>query len=139
MATVRKDIFTKARPADVWDAIRDIGALHTRLVQGFVTMTRLEPGARIVTFANGIVVREPIVTCDDAAMRLVWSAEGGRATHYNASVEVVSVGDGTSKIIWIADFLPDDIAGDIDQAMSAGAAAMAATLDRFAEVGASVR
>ncbi len=57
MASIRKDILTKARPDDVWDVLRDIGALHTRLVPGFVTDTRLEPGARIVTFANGMVVR----------------------------------------------------------------------------------
>ena len=89
MATVRKEIVTRARPDQVWDAIRDIGALHTRLVPGFVTATRLEPGARIVTFANGVTVREPIVTLDDAAMRLVWAVEGLPTTHYNASAEVV--------------------------------------------------
>lgn len=42
----------------VWDAARDVGALHTRLVPGFAVDTQLEEGARIVTFANG-VVREP--------------------------------------------------------------------------------
>ena len=52
---------------------------------GFVTDTRLEPGARIVTFANGVTVREPIVTLDEAARRLVWTVEGLRTTHYNAS------------------------------------------------------
>jgi len=45
MASIRKEIYTKARPHDVWDALRDVGALHTRLVPGFVTDTRLEPGA----------------------------------------------------------------------------------------------
>ena len=63
---------TRARPDEVWDAIRDIGALHTRLVPGFVVDTRLEPGARIVTFGNGMVVKEPIVDIDEADRRLVW-------------------------------------------------------------------
>ena len=77
MATVRKEISTRARPDQVWDAIRDIGALHTRLVPGFVVDTRLEPGARIVTFGNGpTTIKEPIVTIDDEARRLVWGAEG---------------------------------------------------------------
>lgn len=53
MATIRKEITTVASPDDVWAAIRDIGALHTRLVPGFVVNTKLEPGARIVTFAMG--------------------------------------------------------------------------------------
>ncbi len=62
MASIRKEILTNARPDDVWDALRDVGALHTRLAPGFVTDTRLEPGARIVTFGNGMVVRELIVS-----------------------------------------------------------------------------
>jgi hypothetical protein len=133
MATVRKEIATCASPADAWSAIRDIGALHTRLVPGFVTDTRLEPGARIVTFGNGLVVREPIVTIDEAALRLVWAVEGGRTTHYNASAQVLPQSDGTSRVVWLADFLPDTAASAIDGMMSAGAAAMKTTLDRTAE------
>ena len=52
-------------PSDVWDALRDFGALHTRLVPGFVTDTRLDGDARIVTFSNGTVAREILVDCDD--------------------------------------------------------------------------
>jgi len=40
------------------EPIRDIGALHTRLVPGFVVDTKLEPGARIVTFGNGMIIRD---------------------------------------------------------------------------------
>ena len=130
MATVRKEIVTRARPDQVWDAIRDIGALHTRLVPGFVTATRLEPRARIVTFANGVTVREPIVTLDEAAMRLVWSAEGLPTTHYNASAQVIPGADAT-RVVWIADFLPDAMADQIDAAMQAGAEAMRAALDQL--------
>jgi hypothetical protein len=79
MATIRSELKTRAPADEVWSAVRDIGALHTRLVPGFVVDTRLEPGARIVTFINGVTLREPIVTLDDEARRLVWAAEGGRA------------------------------------------------------------
>jgi hypothetical protein len=132
MASIRKEIFTRAKPEDVWAAIRDIGALHSRLVPGFVVDTRLEPGARIVTFGNGTVVREPIVTLDDAARRLVWSAEGGRTTHYNASAQVFAENDGGSKVVWIADFLPDEVAGDLSTMIDHGSATMKRTLDRLA-------
>jgi Polyketide cyclase / dehydrase and lipid transport len=131
MATVRKDIFTRARPADAWDAVRDIGALHTRLVPGFVIDTKLEPGARVVTFANGMVLREPIVTIDEAAMRLVWTAEGGRTTHYNGSAQVFAEPDGTARVVWTVDFLPDSLTGALDGMMSAGATAMKTALDRL--------
>ena len=118
----------------MWDAIRDIGALHTRLVPGFVIQTRLEPGARIVTFANGATVREPIVTVDEEARRLVWSVEGLRTTHYNSAVQVFQ-DQGVTCVVWIADFLPDDVAAEIEAAMEAGARAMKTALDRSAEQG----
>lgn len=130
MATVRKEIKTAAPVAAVWDAIADIGALHTRLVPGFVVHTELEPGARVVTFANGVTVREPIVTLDESAKRLVWSVQGLRTRHYNGAVQAIPDGSGT-RVVWIADFLPDDAAAEIDAAMTAGASAMQAALDRL--------
>jgi carbon monoxide dehydrogenase subunit G len=132
MASIRREIRTRARPEAVWDAIRDVGALHTRLVPGFVVDTRLEAGARIVTFANGMVVREPIVHVDDEARRLVWAAIGGPLTHYNASVQVFPEGGDRSRIVWIADFLPHEAAPAIGSMIEEGATVMQATLDRLA-------
>lgn len=129
MASVTREITTSARPERVWDAIRDIGALHTRLVVGFVVDTRLEPGARIVTFKNGMVAKETIVTVDEQARRLVWTSAAPKLTHYHASVQVFDADGQRSRVVWIADFLPDDaqqwIAGILDEGM----AAMKATLD----------
>lgn len=131
MATVRREITTRAAPADVWSAIEDIGALHTRLVPGFVVDTKLEGDVRVVTFGNGAVVREPIVTIDPQAMRLVWSAEGALTRHYNASVQVFAEGEG-SKVVWVADFLPNSAAPAISAAIETGMAVMKRTLDRLA-------
>jgi carbon monoxide dehydrogenase subunit G len=123
MASIRKEIPLDARPEEVWDAVRDIGALHTRLVPGFVTDTRLEEGARVVTFGNGMIVREVIVDLDDQARRLVWSAKG-RLTHHNASAQVFPDGDQRTKLVWTADPLPNELASDIHAMMEMGAAAM---------------
>ena len=133
MGSIRKEILTRAGTDDVWSVIRDIGALHTRLVPGFVTDTRLEPGARIVTFGNGMVLREPIITVDDKARRLVWSAEGGPFTHYNASLQVFAEGEGATRVVWIADFLPDEAANNQQAAMETALQIMKTTLDRFAQ------
>src|SRR5215469_17325100 len=81
MASIRKEILTKAKPDDVWDALRDIGALHTRLVPGFVTDTKLDGDARIVTFANGTVAREILVDCNEERKRLVYAINGNRVKH----------------------------------------------------------
>ena len=73
MASIHKDIPLAAPANDVWDAVRDFGALHTRLVPGFVLDTRLDGEARIVSFANGTVARELLVDCDEARRRLVYA------------------------------------------------------------------
>jgi carbon monoxide dehydrogenase subunit G len=128
MASIRREIVTQASPQRVWDAIRDVGALHTRLVPGFVVDTQLEPGARIVTFGNGMVVKEPIVDIDDDARRLVWAATGGALAHYNASVQVFAEGKG-SRVVWVADFLPHDAAANLREMIEGGMAVMKKTLD----------
>jgi carbon monoxide dehydrogenase subunit G len=133
LASIRKVIVTDASPEDVWAAVEDVGALHTRLAPGFVVDTLLEPGARIVTFGNGVVVKEPIVTLDAAARRLVWSAEGGRTTHYNASIEVKAADNGKTEVVWVADFLPNEMEAAMGAAMSSGSEAMKAALDKLAK------
>ena len=129
MASIRKEIVVEARADAVWAAVRDVGALHHRLVPGFVVDTRLEAGARIVTFGNGMVVRELIVDLDDDARRLVWSARGGRLTHHNASVQVFADGGERSRLVWIADLLPDAVAEDIRAMIEQAAAVMKRTLE----------
>jgi carbon monoxide dehydrogenase subunit G len=131
MASVRKQIHVRARPDDVWRAIRDFGALHTRVVPRFVLDTELDGDTRIVTFANGTVQREPLVDSDDELRRLVYSAVDSPtgATHYNASVQVFSDGQTGSRIEWIVDVLPHNLHDFLDGAMDQGAAAMKRTLD----------
>ena len=138
MATIRREILTAARPDDVWEALRDVGALHTRLVPGFVTDTRLEPGARVVTFYNAMVVREAIITVDDDERRIAWSASGGSLTHHNASAQVFSDSRGAARVVWIADILPNEAEGAIAAMIDRGMAAMKQTLDRLAEEGGEV-
>lgn len=125
MATLHKEVLIAAPPQQVWDAVRDLGALHTRLVPGFVVETRLEPGgdAREVTFANGMVVREPIISLDDDRRRLAWTVQGVPTTHYNAVLQVSPASDG-SRVTWTTDLLPDDVAGSIGEMQEQGLAAM---------------
>jgi Polyketide cyclase / dehydrase and lipid transport len=135
MACIRKEILFELGPERVWEAVRDVGALHTRLVPGFVVDTRLEEGARVVTFGNGMVVRELIVDLDDRARRLAWSARGGRLSHHNASVQVFDDGPGRSRLVWIADLLPDELAGDIRAMIDQAATVMKPALEGQARRG----
>ena len=133
MASIHKEILIEARPEDVWAAIRDVGAIHRRLAPGFVVDTKLDGDARIVTFGNGMVARELIVDIGDAARRLVWSVVGGRMTHHNASLQVFAEGEARSRVVWIADLLPNDLAGVVGAMIEQGMGVMQKTLQ--SEVG----
>lgn len=129
MASIHREIVIEAPPEVVWDALRDVGAIHRRLAPGFVTDTRLEEGARVVTFGNGIVARELIVDVDDHARRLVWSVVGGRMTHHNASAQVFENDEGWSRFVWIADLLPHELAPTIAQMIEQGLTVIKRTLE----------
>ena len=73
MPSIRKEIAVEASADHVWSAIRELGSVHTRLARGFVLDTRLDGDSRLVTFANGITVRERIIDLDDAARRFAYS------------------------------------------------------------------
>jgi uncharacterized protein YndB with AHSA1/START domain len=129
MASIRKEITIDASPEDVWAAVRDWGALHERLVPGFVVDTRLDGEDRIVTFFNGATVRELLVDLDDDARRLVWSVVDGPYTHHNASTQVFPDDEGGTRFVWIADLLPDALAERTDALMGQGTSVVKKTLE----------
>jgi carbon monoxide dehydrogenase subunit G len=129
MASIHREVRIHADPETVWDALRDVGALHQRLAPGFVTDVRLEDESRLVTFGNGLVLRELIVDVDDQARRLVWAAVGGHMTHHNASAQVFPDGQGGSRFVWIADLLPHELAPTVASMMDQGLAVIKRTLE----------
>jgi carbon monoxide dehydrogenase subunit G len=132
MASIHKDIPIDAHPDDVWAAVRDFGAVHQRLAPGFVIDARLEGDARIVTFHNGTVARELLVDCDDARRRLVYAVISERVKHYSASVQVAADGEMRTRVIWIVDVLPHEIAPYIAGQMDLAVLAMQKALGRVA-------
>jgi len=130
MASIQREVRIDARPETAWAALRDVGALHTRLVPGFVVDTRLEDGARVVTFGNGMVVRELIVAVDDEVRRVAWAVVGGPMTHHNASAQVLPDGPGGCRFVWIADLLPDEVAPAITAMIEQGITVVKQTLER---------
>ena len=128
MASIRKEAVIEAPVELVWDALRDVGAVHQRVVPGFLTDCRMDGDARIVTFANGMVAREVIVDLDDDARRLVWSAKTERLEHHNASMQVFADGPVRCRAVWIADVLPHAAAKTVDAMMEQGMACMRVAL-----------
>ena len=133
MASIHKEILIGAAADQVWDAVRDVGALHTRLAPGVVLNTQIvpdvEPLTRMVTFADGLVLREIIVDRNDSARRLVWAINSDQVAHHNASMQVFDSGDGNARVVWIADVLPHALKEPFGAIMDAGMAAMKRRLE----------
>jgi hypothetical protein len=129
MATARTEAIIESAASRVWDAMRDVGNVHKRVVPGFVTDCRMEGEARIVTFFNGMVAKELIVDVDDKAMRLVWSARSERLQHHNASVQVFEDASGRCRVVWIADVLPHEAAKAVGAMMEKAMPIMKKTLE----------
>jgi Polyketide cyclase / dehydrase and lipid transport len=130
MATIRKEVLIYRRPGDVWAALRDWGALHTRLVPGFVVDARVEGEDRVVTFFNGAQARERIVSVDDDQHRLVWSIVESQLgfTHHNGAAQVLAE-NGATRFVWTADLLPHELAEPVAEFMQRGVETVKATLE----------
>ncbi|MBP8246579.1 MAG: SRPBCC family protein [Phenylobacterium sp.] len=132
MATIHKEVIIDA-PADrVWAAIADVGALHTRLVPGFVIDTVLKDEVRKVTFGNGMTADETIITIDHDQRRFAYSVASARLTQHSASNQVFPAGEGRCRFVWIADVLPHAAADTMGPMMAQGAAVLKATMEAAA-------
>jgi uncharacterized protein YndB with AHSA1/START domain len=133
MASIRREIRIDAPMDRVWDALRDVGALHTKLVPGFVVDTRMEGDTRVVTFGNGMVAREEIVSIDPAQHRVAWAIVGGEFRHYSGAAWVEPDPKGGTRFVWTADLLPNLLAAQVDQMMTTGIAVVKKTLEATAK------
>ena len=130
MPTIHHEIMIELPAEKVWDAVRDVGQLHVRLVPGFVAATEMLADTvtptRRVTFASGAVLDEAIVAIDDQRRRLVWSITS--VEHHNGAMQVFGAEDG-SRVTWTADVLPAELVETFSPLMAAGLATMKAHLE----------
>jgi carbon monoxide dehydrogenase subunit G len=134
MASIIREITIDVDPDVAWDALRDWGAVHERLVPGFLRDAKVEGRDRVVTFFNGSVVRELFLGADDRARRLAWAVADGSLglAHYSASAQVFQDGETRTRFIWTADILPDDLADRVSQLVEQGLATIKNTLEKRA-------
>ena len=129
MATIHLEVLIDTSPDAAWDALRDWGALDTRLAPGFVTKVRVEGQVRVVTFVNGTEVSERIIEVDDVGRRLAWTIEDGPYTHHSGSAQVFPAGASGTRFVWITDLLPDETAEPTTAMMRQGLATIKETLE----------
>jgi uncharacterized protein YndB with AHSA1/START domain len=129
MASIRKERTIEAAPEQVWEALRDWGGLHERLVPGFAVDTKLDGADRIVTFFNGAVARERLVDLDEDNRRLVWSIVDGPYSHHNGAAQVLAGDNGSTRFVWVADLLPEELAEVTGELMERGIDTVKQTLE----------
>ncbi len=108
-----------------------VDRLHDLLVPGFVVATEMLEGegapVRRVTFANGHVVDEAIVSIDDDAPPPGLDRQAVRASQWRADGRRRH--EGGAQVRWTADLLPDALAGQVSPMMAQGLAIMKAHLE----------
>jgi hypothetical protein len=128
MATITREIPLKV-PADrAWTALRDVGRAAD-VFPGVLVDSQIVGDVRTVTFSNGLVVRERIVTVDDERRRLAYAVIEGSPTHHNASLQVLAEGESRCRIVWTTDLLPDDLEPSIRALVDQGAEALRRSLE----------
>ncbi len=122
MATIKREVELHVDAGRAWSELRDFGSAG-RLFAGVLTDCRREGDTRIVTFANGPVIEERLVTLDETEHRLVYTVTNGSFTQHSASMQIVASAGGC-RFIWTSDFLPDSVAAGVLPLVDAGCAAL---------------
>jgi hypothetical protein len=134
MASIHQQTAVEVDVNQAWAALRLVGEAH-KLFAPVLVDGRLEGDVRTVRFANGMVVRERIIDVDDERRRVAYSVlDGPGMTYHHASMQVVAAGSGRCHFIWITDFLPHGIAGDLSPLIEQGAGALKNNLEALRRV-----
>ncbi|MCS7462154.1 SRPBCC family protein [Paenibacillus doosanensis] len=84
MATIHRELEIDCSLDTAWAQLRDFGNAAS-LFAGVLVDCRETAGMRTVTFDNGYVVQERLVSVDEETCRLAYSVADGGFTHHSAS------------------------------------------------------
>lgn len=130
MASIRIEFEIEAEPAQVWRVIGNWVDGPVLMAPGHVVSSHAADNDRVVTFADGFVARERLVTRDEEAQRIVYSLVGESAPeHDNAVMHIVSDGAGRCRFIWSRDVLPDEAEDPLRTAMQEAVPIIKRTLE----------
>jgi uncharacterized protein YndB with AHSA1/START domain len=131
MAAVHVETRIRASAQQVWQALAATGEAH-RAFAGVLKDCRLEAeDLRIATFANGMVVKERIVSVEPERMRFAYSVIE-KFVHHSATMQVVARGANECDFVWTADVLPHAAAASITPLMQQGAKALRTAMEQKA-------
>ena len=124
MASIHEQLAVDISPDKAWALLREVSNAH-KLFAPVLVDGHMEGDIRTVRFANGMTIREQILDVDDERRRVAYTALGGNGLAYHhASMEVLGAEAGRSLFVWITDFLPQEIGGNLAALMAEGAKAL---------------
>lgn len=128
MAHIEKTITIDRSPDDVWRVVGDFGAISTWLPA--IAASSFGDGVRECALEGGGTLREEIVERDDAARRYAYriTASPLPLEHHHASMSVEADGAG-SRVTWITEISPDELAGSMDPMFEEGLKGLKAYLE----------
>lgn len=129
MASIYKEVAVDVDPETAWSALRRVGEAH-KLFAPVLVDGQLNGDTRTVKFANGMVARERILDVDDQKRRVAYTVvDGPGMLYHHASMQVVDAGPGRCRFVWITDFLPRGIEGNLTPLIEQGANALKNNLE----------
>jgi hypothetical protein len=131
MASIHTEFIVEADAARVWKTVGDWANGPADMARGHVVSSNAQGSLRVVTFADGRIARERLVTRDDVARRIVYSVIGDtvRPDHDNAVMQIVADGADRCRFVWSRDLLPDELAEPFLAAMREAGPVIKRTLE----------
>ena len=129
MASIAEEIAVEVSVDQAWAALSQVGDAH-ELFAPVLVGGRLDGDTRTVRFANGMVVKERILDVDNERRRVAYTAlDVPGMTYHHASMQLVDAGPGRCRFVWVTDFLPHEIRGNLTPLIQQGAGALKNNLE----------
>jgi Polyketide cyclase / dehydrase and lipid transport len=129
MASIHHEVPVEVDVEKAWAALRRVGDAPV-LFAPVLVGGEMQGDTRTVRFANGMVVRERMLDVDDERHRVSFTAlDVPGMTYHHSSMQVVEAGNGRCLFIWITDFLPQEMDGQLMPLIEAGGKALKANLE----------
>jgi hypothetical protein len=94
-----------------------------------VTDAVFTDGERTLTFANGVVSKEQVISVLEDKRRLASVSGAGITRHYHAVWQVFPRGEHPSRVLWVVDVLSDALFDTVNDMVDLGSSAIKRTLE----------
>jgi carbon monoxide dehydrogenase subunit G len=129
MARIEKSVEIDRSADDVWKVVGDFGGISTWLPA--IASSSFSDGVRECSMEGGGVLREEITGRDDDAHRFDYSITEApfpiESHHASMSVEATDTG---SRVTWVTEIRPDDLAAAMEPVFAEGIHALKAHLEQ---------